>query len=185
MADSTSIEISMTTQHDEKQTRNIGYINPNATPAQMRALAEGLVGLTVNTFNGVTLVEKTALVNKITPTITPDIPSVSFSQLKTQKYEMIRLEGSSVETEAQLGIPFIKSNNTFVATQLFWDAQSTQDLHNSGPMIALAYVEDWDEDTTSKTSDRSQFLGTTGTIVITFPETEIYNEVNVTITITN
>lgn len=189
--DNNSLVISSTNITGAKGTRSITYINPNAPTTDMLNLSRGFVSLTTNTYNGATKVTKVELINKTTPTITvgSDGQTISAATLAENGYASVSFEGGNVETEAQLSTPYIKSNNTIYGTLLQWWSvpESSQDHGNSGSYMVIYYNADVVEDVQEEvyTPDKSTRLGTTGEIKVIFPENDIYNEVEITITITD
>ena len=57
-----SIEIDTKTNSGKKITTNIVYVNPQATNEKLRQFAQMLVGLTTDTYNGVTKITKESVI---------------------------------------------------------------------------------------------------------------------------
>lgn len=69
-----NLEIQSTTNTGKKETKNITYINPEATNSQLQNLSETLIGLTTNTYTGANRITEENVTSsggaKLQPTLT-------------------------------------------------------------------------------------------------------------------
>lgn len=175
-------------------TSAITNVNPNATNGELIALAQGLNGLTKNTYRGATLVEKTELVVKPERTLTFEIngteTTTEIHAIAKQAHAIIKINGA--EAKCFEAMPQIIKNTTDIFARIvhYKGTNSEGDLVE-GINLYFAYNETfagdfhsdegwnaYDANGNPTTADGS------GEIVLLFPETTQYAAQTLTLTVT-
>lgn len=172
----------------ETYQRSVTDINPNATHTQLKNFAQGLVGLTQNTYNSTTLVEKTDLdITKNNPAFTGDKASLSWAALANGDYVTMSSQPAAYINEG--GRIYIKS---FTAA-VFVNVTGSNTTNGFSPFVNIlshAFCEQFYDQATAENPAYDAASMTeltrehTGTIVVARTETESYAPAEFTITIT-
>lgn len=190
MADKSSIIINTTDRTGKEKSMSVGYINPNATPAELIEFAQGINNLTDNSYQNTTLVEKTELVNKPTPSL------LIFDSGDGQKKPVTTFpfanataaKNLEIETPSSGKVTVIKNTSTLWVRPFIFKQKRDGKLYN---LILLdnASSEDMLDTAAGETYDNlsGERLGDTnaGEVIIHIAETAQYAAVTWTITITD
>ena len=172
----------------KKSARAITNVNPKATNAQIKTLAQGLNGLTKNTYNSATLIEKTDLdVAKNNPAFTPQTATYSWEALKAGAECQISTQPAEYINEG--GKIYIKSCTAAVLANVtgFYTINGFSPYVN---ILSNDFCETFYEGATAEepsydaASGNELTRGHTGTIVVARTETDSYAPAEFTITIT-
>lgn len=169
---STSISIKGKTQGNESTTATVNYVNPNATNAQLVSLASALNNLTTNTISDVTKISKESLTDssKLSRNMTIDQSTVSWATLgkdSTENATYLTLSGIVEMTKLQVVWHETSDNGELYIMCADSDGDPTT---TTGMFIALL------------SSTNAKW---TGTVTLTMPADDTYEEGTVTITITD
>lgn len=164
-------------------TSAITNVNPNATNGELIALAQGLNGLTKNTYRGATLVEKTDLVAKPESPVTIDKSTVSVAAIKSE-YDSVSFLINGTDTGFDpANTPKVIKNNTGLCANVY--QVDFKDSIGLRCFIVVSYPGQLIDATNFLYDAYGNLIDTeTGEIVVQIPETTQYAAKTLTITVT-
>ena len=175
MANSYSLSIDMKDENGNKIARTITNINPNASAVDILNLTQGLVNLTANVYQGTSKIIKAEIVDKITPNIILP-PSEQTISLSGDEHVATFVSGVPAVDWSKVGLPYIKKNTSWLLSRIY--------VNKTDPYrpYTLFGIPDAPEDDTFDIDGTP--ITTPGEIVVVFPESDTYNAVEITITVT-